>query len=41
MTDTPLYFAPLGGAGEIGMNVNLYGTDGRWMMVDLGLTFAD
>jgi ribonuclease J len=41
MTDTPLYFAPLGGAGEIGMNVNLYGTGGRWMMVDLGLTFAD
>ncbi len=41
MTETPLYFAPLGGAGEIGMNVNLYGAEGRWMMVDLGLTFAD
>ena len=41
MTDAPLYFAPLGGAGEIGMNVNLYGAEGRWMMVDLGLTFAD
>ncbi|MEO1090811.1 MAG: ribonuclease J [Pseudomonadota bacterium] len=41
MTDQPLYFAPLGGAGEIGMNVNLYGVGGRWLMVDLGITFAD
>ncbi len=41
MTDQPLYFAPLGGAGEIGMNVSLYGAAGRWMMVDLGITFAD
>ncbi len=41
MTAQPLYFAPLGGAGEIGMNVNLYGAEGRWMMVDLGITFAD
>ncbi|ARS26480.1 beta-lactamase domain-containing protein [Sphingomonas sp. KC8] len=23
------------------MNVNLYGTQGKWVMVDLGLTFAD
>ena len=23
------------------MNVNLYGCDGKWVMVDLGLTFAD
>ena len=23
------------------MNVNLYGTQGKWLMVDLGLTFAD
>lgn len=36
-----LVFVPLGGAGEIGMNVYLYGYDGRWMMVDLGITFAD
>lgn len=41
MTDQPLYFAPLGGAGEIGMNVSLYGAGDRWMMVDLGITFAD
>lgn len=41
MSTPPLYFAPLGGAGEIGMNVNLYGYDGRWMIVDFGLTFAD
>lgn len=36
-----LLFLALGGSGEIGMNVNLYGCDGKWIMVDLGLTFAD
>src|SRR3954462_8605393 len=36
-----LLFLALGGSGEIGMNVNLYGCDGRWVMVDLGMTFAD
>ncbi|WP_029624780.1 ribonuclease J [Sphingomonas sp. KC8] len=36
-----LLFLALGGSGEIGMNVNLYGTQGKWVMVDLGLTFAD
>ena len=36
-----LLFVPLGGAGEIGMNLNLYGYDGKWLMVDLGITFAD
>lgn len=34
-------FLPLGGAGEIGMNLNLYGHAGRWLMVDLGITFDD
>ena len=34
-------FLALGGSGEIGMNVNLYGCEGKWVMVDLGLTFAD
>ena len=36
-----LLFLALGGSGEIGMNVNLYGTQGKWIMVDLGMTFAD
>ena len=36
-----LLFCALGGSGEIGMNVNLYGCDGKWVMVDLGMTFAD
>ncbi|MDH5749548.1 MAG: ribonuclease J, partial [Rhodospirillales bacterium] len=40
-----LVFLPLGGAGEIGMNLNLYGFgrpgEERWMMVDLGITFGD
>ncbi len=40
-----LLFLPLGGAGEIGMNLNLYGYgsagEERWIMVDLGITFGD
>ncbi len=35
-----LIFCALGGSGEIGMNVNLYGCQGKWMMVDLGMTFS-
>ena len=35
-----LLFLALGGSDEIGMNVNLYGCDGKWLMVDFGLTFA-
>jgi ribonuclease J len=34
-----LWFLPLGGCGEIGMNLNLYGHDGHWLMVDCGITF--
>jgi ribonuclease J len=36
-----LYFLPLGGSGEIGMNLNLYHHAGKWLMVDLGVSFAD
>lgn len=40
-----LVFVPLGGAGEIGMNLNLYGYSTQnkksWIMVDLGVTFND
>ncbi|MBA3836601.1 MAG: MBL fold hydrolase, partial [Zymomonas sp.] len=36
-----LIFVALGGSGEIGMNVNLYGCQGKWIMVDCGITFAD
>jgi len=35
-----LIFCALGGSGEIGMNVNLYGCRGQWIMVDLGVNFA-
>jgi ribonuclease J len=35
-----LLFLALGGSDEIGMNVNLYGCQGKWLMVDLGLTFS-
>ena len=35
-----LLFLALGGSDEIGMNVNLYGSQGKWIMVDCGLTFA-
>ncbi|MBL0925043.1 MAG: ribonuclease J [Sphingomonadaceae bacterium] len=36
-----LLFLALGGSNEIGMNVNLYGCQGKWVMVDLGITFAN
>ncbi len=36
-----LLFLALGGSGEIGMNVNLYGCNGKWIMVDLGISFSD
>ena len=41
MPDRELLFVPLGGAGEIGLNLNLYALDGQWLMVDLGISFAD
>ena len=36
-----LIFLPLGGSSEIGMNSNLYHYDDNWIMVDLGISFAD
>ena len=40
-----LLFCPLGGSGEIGMNLNLYAygkpDDQKWIIVDVGVTFAD
>jgi ribonuclease J len=40
-----LVFAPLGGVGEIGMNLALYGLGaegrGNWLCVDMGVSFAD
>jgi len=40
-----LFFCPLGGSGEIGMNMNLFGygspEDTKWLIVDMGVTFAD
>ena len=36
-----LIMLPLGGCGEIGMNMTLYGHDGWWIMVDYGVTFPD
>jgi len=40
-SDDELLFVALGGAGEIGMNLNLYGHAGKWLMVDLGIAFGD
>ena len=44
MADNELVFAPLGGIGEIGMNLSVYGVgDGRrrqWLIVDCGVSFA-
>ncbi|WP_420134883.1 ribonuclease J [Rhodopseudomonas sp.] len=40
-----LFFAPLGGVGEIGMNLSIYGLGNRaqrsWLAVDLGVSFGD
>ena len=40
-----LIYCPLGGAGEIGMNMNLYGfgkeENHKWIIIDIGVTFAD
>ncbi|KHL25777.1 RNA-metabolising metallo-beta-lactamase [Croceibacterium mercuriale] len=35
-----LLFLALGGSGEVGMNVTLYGCRGQWLMVDLGMSFG-
>jgi len=40
-----LIFCPLGGSGEIGMNMNLFAygkpENQKWIIVDIGVTFAD
>ncbi len=40
-----LVFCALGGAGEIGMNLNLFGfgkpSEYQWIIVDIGVTFSD
>ena len=45
MSKEELHFCPLGGSGEIGMNMNLYAygkeNDQKWIIVDMGVTFAD
>lgn len=41
MMKKELLFVPLGGAGEIGMNLSLYGCGDDWVMVDCGVTFSD
>ena len=45
MRKEELLFCPLGGSGEIGMNMNLfaYGKENnqKWIIVDMGVSFAD
>ena len=45
MNKEQLLFCPLGGSGEIGMNLNLYAygkeENQKWIAVDMGVTFAD
>src|SRR5262249_13212633 len=36
-----LFFVPLGGSGEIGMNLNLYGHRDQWLIVGCGVTFGE
>jgi ribonuclease J len=39
--DDEVLFVALGGLGEIGMNLALYGHAGKWIAVDMGVTFGD
>jgi len=45
MSKEELLFCPLGGSGEIGMNMNLYAygkeNNRKWIIIDMGVTFAD
>ncbi len=45
MKKNELVFCPLGGSGEIGMNMNLYAygseENKKWIIIDMGVTFAD
>ena len=41
MNTDDLLFVPLGGVGQIGMNVNLYHFKGKWIIIDFGAGFAD
>ena len=34
-------FIPIGGSNEIGMNMNLYHYEGKWIIVDCGAGFCD
>ena len=34
-----VYFLPLGGTGEFGLNMNLYHSNGKWIIVDMGVSF--
>ena len=36
-----LFFVPLGGSNEIGMNLNAYHLDGKWLLIDMGIGFTD
>ena len=36
-----IFFLPLGGSGEIGMNFNMYGYKKQWLIIDCGVTFRD
>jgi len=39
--ESKVSFIPLGGCGEFGVNLNLFGYQDQWLMVDLGMGFAD
>ncbi|MCB9984881.1 MAG: ribonuclease J [Micavibrio sp.] len=36
-----LHFVPLGGSEQFGVNFNLYCCDGKWLIMDCGIGFAD
>ncbi|MBU0800969.1 MAG: ribonuclease J [Alphaproteobacteria bacterium] len=41
LNDKDVYFLPLGGSEQFGVNLNLYAHGGKWLAVDCGIGFAD
>lgn len=41
MENNAIYCVPLGGCGVFGANMTLYGYQGKWIMLDCGMGFAD
>ena len=41
LSQKEIYFLPLGGSEQFGVNLNLYAHGGKWLAIDCGIGFAD